>query len=59
MKRIEAPFGRTGSDRFPRAHRGLGPLEADGAQVFELEKVADEPTRAFGDDHGAGLGDVK
>ena len=58
VQRLEAAFDRTRPQRRPRSHRPGDALEVLGSEVLKLEQIAQQFSRALGDDDPVRLGDA-
>ena len=57
VQRLEAAFHRTRPQRRPGSHRPGDALEVLGPEVLQLEQIAEQLSRALGDDDRVRLGD--
>jgi hypothetical protein len=58
MQRFEAAFDRSRSQDSPSPDRTSYPLQFLGAEVVQVEKIAEQFSRALGDDNHVRLGNA-
>ena len=58
VQRLEAAFNRAWPQRRPGPHRPGDALEVLGPEVLQLEQIAEQFSRALGDDDGVRLGNA-
>ena len=58
MQGVEAAFHRAEAQRRPGPCRLGDAFELLRSEIAQIEKIADKPSRAFGDDHHVGFGDA-
>ena len=58
VQRLEAAFDRACPQRRPGPHRAGNALELGGAEILQIEQIAEQLARAFRDDHHVRLGGV-